>query len=83
MDANTPWRIRDFHPDDLDAAVRLWDNPAASSEAPVFGLSDLIAAVRSSEPAVVAVVGEELVGTAVATVSGGRAWVMRISLATA
>src|SRR5689334_14771571 len=58
MDANTPWRIRDFHPDDLDAAVRLWDNPAASSEAPVFGLSDLIAAVRSSEPAVVAVVGE-------------------------
>src|SRR5689334_15527039 len=32
MDANTPWRIRDFHPDDLDAAVRLWDNPAASSE---------------------------------------------------
>jgi transitional endoplasmic reticulum ATPase len=46
MDANTPWRIRDFHPDDLDAAVRLWDNPAASSEAPVFGLSDLIAAVR-------------------------------------
>lgn len=86
MDANTPWRIRDFHPDDLDAAVRLWDNPAASSEAPVFGLSDLIAAVRSHEPAVVAVAGnehgEELVGTAVATVSGGRAWVMRISLAT-
>jgi GNAT superfamily N-acetyltransferase len=83
MEANTPWRIRDFHPDDLDAAVRFWDNPAASSEAPVFGLSDLIAAVRSSEPAMVAVVGEELVGTAVATVSGGRAWVMRISLATA
>jgi GNAT superfamily N-acetyltransferase len=71
----------DFHADDLDAAVRLWDNPAASSEAPVFGLSDLITAVRSHEPAVVAVVGEELVGTAVATVSGGRAWVMRTSLA--
>jgi GNAT superfamily N-acetyltransferase len=81
MDASAPWRIRDFHADDLDAAIRLWDNPAASSEAPVFGLSDLIAAVRSHEPAVVAVVGEELVGIAVATVSGGRAWVMRISLA--
>jgi transitional endoplasmic reticulum ATPase len=81
MDASEPWRIRDFHADDLDAAVRLWDNPAASSEAPVFGLSDLIAAVRSHEPAVVAVVGEELVGIAAATVSGGRAWVMRISLA--
>ena len=82
-DAMTPWRIRDFHADDLDAAVRLWDNPAASSDAPAFSLSDLIAAVRSHEPAVVAVAGEELVGTAVATVSGDRAWVMRISLAAA
>ena len=82
-DAMTPWRVRDFHADDLDAAVRLWDNPAASSEAPAFSLSDLIAAVRSREPAVVAVAGEELAGTAVATVSGDRAWVMRISLAAA
>src|SRR6516165_4997183 len=76
-----PWRVRDFHADDLDAAVRLWDDPVASSEAPAFGLSDVIAAVRSHEPAVVAVVGEELVGAAVATVSADRAWVMRISLA--
>src|SRR5580704_9154233 len=54
-----PWRVRDFHADDLDAAV------------------------RAHEPAVVAVVGEELAGTAVAAVSGDRAWVMRISLAAA
>ena len=78
-----PWRVRDFHADDLDPAVRLWDDPAASSEAPAFGLSDLIAAVRSHEPAVAAVVGDDLVGVAVATVAGDRAWVMRISLAAA
>jgi transitional endoplasmic reticulum ATPase len=77
------WRVRDFHADDLDAAIRLWDDPAGGGEAPVFGLSDLIAAVRSHQPAVVAAVGEDLVGTAVATVEGGRAWVMRISLAAA
>lgn len=77
------WRVRDFHADDLDAVVRLWDNQAASSEAPAFSLSDLIAAVRSHEPAVVTVVGEELVGAAVAAVGGDRAWVMRISLAPA
>jgi transitional endoplasmic reticulum ATPase len=77
------WRVRDFHADDFDAAVRLWDNPVVSSEAPAFGLSDLIAAVRSHEPAVVAVVGEDLVGIAVAAVGGDRAWVMRISLAPA
>jgi transitional endoplasmic reticulum ATPase len=72
------WRIREFHADDLDAAVRLWDDPAASSEAPLFGLSDLIVAVRSHQPAVVAVVGEELVGVAVATVSGDQAWEERL-----
>ena len=77
------WRVREFHADDLDAAIRLWDDPAASSEAPLFGLSDLIAAVRSHQPAVAAVVGEELAGAAVATVTGDQAWVMRISLAAA
>ena len=29
----TMWRVRDFHADDLDAAVRLWDNPEASCPA--------------------------------------------------
>jgi hypothetical protein len=77
----TPWRIRHFHEDDLDAAVRLWDDPAAGSTAPVFGVSDLISAVRAGVPAVVAVVGEDLVGAVVATISGARAQVMRISLA--
>ena len=77
----TPWRVREFHADDLDSAVRLWDNQAASSEASAFSLSDLVAAVRSHEPAVVAVAGDKLVGAAVATVGGDRAWVMRISLA--
>jgi transitional endoplasmic reticulum ATPase len=77
----TPWRIRHFHEDDLDAAVRLWDDPAAGSATPVFGLSDLIAAVRADAPAVVAVVGDEIVGAAVANVNGARALIMRISLA--
>jgi hypothetical protein len=67
------WRVRDFHADDLDAAVRLWEDLASSSEAPLFGLSDLIAAVRSHQPTVVAVVGEELAGVAVATVTGDQA----------
>jgi transitional endoplasmic reticulum ATPase len=77
----TPWRIRDFHEDDLDAAIRLWDDPAAGGTSPVFGVSDLIGAVRAGAPAVVAVVGEEVVGALVGTVSGARAQLMRISLA--
>ena len=77
----TPWRIRDFHEDDLDAAIRLWDDPTAGSAAPVSGVSELISAVRAQAPAVVALVGEDLVGSVVATVSGSRASVLRISLA--
>lgn len=77
----TAWRIRDFHDDDLDAAIRLWDDPVASPAAPVYGFSDLIAAVRAGAPAVVAVVGDELIGTAVAAIHGTRATLMRISLA--
>jgi len=77
----TPWRIRDYHDDDLDAAVRLWDDPAAGTAAPVFGVSDLISAVRAGSPAVVAVVGTDVVGIVVATLSGDRALVLRISLA--
>jgi transitional endoplasmic reticulum ATPase len=75
------WRIREFHDDDLDAAVRMWDDPSTGGTEPVFALSEVIAAVRSGEPAVAAVVGDELVGTAVATVHGERASVLRVSLA--
>lgn len=74
------WRLRDFHDDDLDDAIRLWGDPATGGEAPVFGISDLVAAIRAGQPAVAAVVGEEVVGTAVASVGDGRAWVTRISL---
>src|SRR5262249_58080404 len=77
----TPWRIRDFHDDDLDAAVRLWDDPAAGTAAPVFGVSDLITAVRAGAPTVVAAVGDDVVGVVTATISGARAMVLRISLA--
>jgi MoxR-like ATPase/GNAT superfamily N-acetyltransferase len=76
-----PWRIRDFHEDDLDAAVRLWDDPAAGTAAPVFGVSDLITAVRAGAPTVVAAVGDDVVGVVIATISGARAMVLRISLA--
>ena len=75
------WRVRDFHDDDLDAAIRLWDDPTTAGAATAFGLSELIGATRARQPAVVALVGEELVGSAVAMVDRDHAWVMRISLA--
>lgn len=76
----TLWRVRDFHDGDLDAAVAMWDDPETGVEEPLFRISELIAAVRGRQPAVVAMVGDEMVGNAVATISGDRAWLMRLSL---
>ncbi|MHB1988725.1 MAG: hypothetical protein ACYCSF_12215 [Acidimicrobiales bacterium] len=66
------WRVRDFHDDHLDAVVRLWDDPGPRDTEPVFSLSELVAAVRSSEPAVVATVGDQVVGCAVAELDKDR-----------
>ncbi len=74
------WRVRDFHDEDLDGAIRLWDDPAAGDSEPVFSISELVAAVRANSPAVVATVGDELVGCAVAELDKDRAWLLRISL---
>src|SRR5579884_1711879 len=58
----------------------MWDDSASGGKNPVFGLSELIAAVRDGGPAVVALVDDELVGTAVARISGDRAWILRLTL---
>ena len=77
----TSWRIRDFHDDDLDMALLLWGDPLTAGAAAAFGLSEIIAAIRADQPAVVAVVGGELIGSAVAMINRDHAWNMRISLA--
>ena len=77
----TSWRIRDFHDDDLDLAIPLWGDPATAGAAAAFGLSEIIGAIRAGQPALVAVVGGNLVGSAVAMVDRDHAWIMRISLA--
>ncbi|MEU6574821.1 GNAT family N-acetyltransferase [Streptomyces sp. NPDC046805] len=76
------WRMRDFHDDDLDQAIQLWDQNGMDARAmPVFPISEVIAAARAGQPAVVAVVGDELVGVAVARADGDRAWVLLVALA--
>jgi transitional endoplasmic reticulum ATPase len=73
------WRLRDFHAEDLDQAIQLWDQSRGSAE-PVFTVAEVMAAARASHPAVVAAVGDELVGMAVAQTQGERAWVLLVAL---
>lgn len=76
------WRLREFHDDDLDQAIAVWDQSRRPDEPiPVFGISEVLAAARSGQPAVVAVAGDELIGVAVAQTDGERAWILLIALA--
>ncbi|MFE1440165.1 ATP-binding protein [Streptomyces sp. NPDC058739] len=76
------WRLRDFHDDDLDRAIQIWDQNQQADEAPaVFPVSEVVISARSGGPAVVAVVGDELVGVAVGQTHGERAWIILVALA--
>ncbi|WP_406239655.1 ATP-binding protein [Nocardia sp. NBC_01009] len=75
------WRLRDFRDDDLDQAIQIWDqsrNPGSAE--PVFAVAEVMAAARKGLSAVVAEVGAEMVGMAVAEVQGERAWVLLVAL---
>ncbi len=76
------WRLRDFHDDDLDRAIQIWDQDRQADQSPaVFPVSEVMAAARTGSPAVVAVVGDDVVGMAVAQPQGERAWVTLVALA--
>jgi transitional endoplasmic reticulum ATPase len=76
-----PWRLRDFHDDDLDQAISVWDQSRRPGESPpVFPISEVVSTARSGQPAVVALVGDELVGIAVAQLQGERAWISIVAL---
>jgi GNAT superfamily N-acetyltransferase len=76
-----PWRVRDFHEDDLDRVIYVWDESRDPSEPhPVFPISEVISAARSGQPALVAVVGDEIVGVAASALHGERAWISLVAL---
>lgn len=76
-----PWRLRDYHDDDLDQVIAIWDKGRQPDEPPpVFPVSEVVSAARSGQPTVVAVVGDQLVGMATAHVQGERSWVSALAL---
>ncbi|MFB7371152.1 ATP-binding protein [Streptomyces sp. NPDC056222] len=79
----TGWRVRDYTQDDLEAVLRVDAESGTAEEPPLFPLSDAVAALQASHPAVVATAEEEVVGAAVSRVEGDRAWILRISMAPA
>jgi SpoVK/Ycf46/Vps4 family AAA+-type ATPase len=75
------WRLRDYHDQDLDQAIAVWDQSRGSeSVEPVFSVAEVMAAARAGQPAVVAEVGDEVIGMAVAQTQGERAWILLLAL---
>lgn len=75
------WHLRDYRDDDLDQAIEIWDQSRMDDEDRVFPVSEVMAAAKAGQTAVVALVGDELVGMAVAQACGKRGWILLVALA--
>jgi GNAT superfamily N-acetyltransferase len=74
-------RVREFHEDDLDQVVRVWEESRTAERGAVYGLTEVLAALRDHGAGVVVTVGEVVVGAAAAAVGGDRGWVVLLALA--
>lgn len=75
-----PWRVRNYHPDDLDQLVQVWQESRTAGVHPVYSLAEIIAAC-SDELGVVAVSAERIVGAAACRIEEDRAWVLMLGQA--
>lgn len=77
-------RIRDFHPDDTDAFLAIWQESLAGGYEPVYGLSEALASLQQDD-AVVAVEGSgaesRVIGVAVGRAAHEQGWVVFVGVA--
>lgn len=67
--------LRDFHDDDLDSIVRLYEQAAQGSSRPVYALSEVIASCQEDH-AVVAIRDERIIGAAVGRAAHAQGWIV-------
>ncbi|WP_391858164.1 ATP-binding protein [Streptomyces silvisoli] len=81
MTVMTPWRLRTLEEGDLDQMVRIWEESRNSTSDPAVSLAEVVSALRMGAPAVVAVVGDQVIGAAVSSTAQERGWVLRLAVA--
>jgi SpoVK/Ycf46/Vps4 family AAA+-type ATPase len=74
------WRIRDFHSDDLDGILHLWEELTALKVDHVYGLSEVLASCQKDQ-AVVAMHGDEVIGAAVGRAAHAQGWIVFLTTA--
>lgn len=67
--------IREFHDDDLDGIVGLWQSAHVGADAPVYSLAEVIASCQEDH-AVVAVWDDQVVGAAVGRAAHAQGWLV-------
>lgn len=67
------WRVREFHEADIEQVIALCEATRELPDSAPISLVHLIAALRASQPAVVAICGDDLIGFAVTETTDDRA----------
>ena len=71
----TAWSIRDFHAQDVEGILLLWQSLRETGVEPVYDLSEVLASCEKDH-AVVAVQGDQLVGAAVGRAAHDQGWIV-------
>ena len=74
------WRIRDYHADDVDGILRLWEQMLAVNAEPVYGLSDVLASCEKDH-AVVAVMATRWSVRPIGRAAHAQGWVVFLATA--
>lgn len=74
----TTWKIRDFHSQDVEGILALWQSLKANGVEPVYDLSEVLASCEKDH-AVVAVQGEQVIGAAVGRAAHDQGWIVFLS----
>ncbi|AJC52970.1 MULTISPECIES: bifunctional GNAT family N-acetyltransferase/ATP-binding protein [Streptomyces] len=76
----SPWRVRALEENDLDQVVRIWEEAPDTTVDLAVSLAEAVSALHAEAPAVVAVVGEQVIGAAVSLTTQERAWILRMAV---
>ncbi|POH56994.1 ATP-binding protein [Arthrobacter glacialis] len=71
----TAWTIRDFHSQDVEGILQLWQSLRENGVDPVYDLSEVLASCEKDH-AVVAVQGEQIIGAAVGRAAHDQGWIV-------
>ncbi|MHA7268950.1 ATP-binding protein [Arthrobacter sp. HLT1-20] len=71
----TAWTIRDFHSQDVEGILQLWQSLRENGVDPVYDLSEVLASCEKDH-AVVAVHGEQIIGAAVGRAAHDQGWIV-------